>query len=104
MLLLLKEGRVIEIREVGHRAQRLLNVELGEGGGGAGEQQVHGGGGRRQDWARGQRQEEVQFRGTPASRDTGSRTALHYGKKRGVITTNIVKSLFDTSNLPKITV
>jgi len=29
---------------------------------------------------------------------------MHYGKKRGVITTNIVKSLFDTSNLPKITV
>ena len=29
---------------------------------------------------------------------------VHYGEKRGVIVTNIVKSLFDTSNLPTITV
>ena len=39
--------------------------------------------------------------------DRGRQTrpaAVHYGKKRGVIVTNIVKSLFDTSNLPKITV
>ena len=29
---------------------------------------------------------------------------VHYGEKRGVIVTNIAKSLFDTSNLPTITV
>ena len=48
-VLLLYEGRVIKHHEVRHRAQRLLDVELGEGGGGAGEQ-LHGGGGRRRDW------------------------------------------------------
>ena len=50
LLLLLYVRRVIEHHEVCHRAQRLLDVELGEGGGGAGEQ-LHGGGGRRRDWA-----------------------------------------------------
>ena len=73
LLLLLYEGRVLESHEVRHRAQRLLDVELGEGGGGAGEQ-LHGGGARRRDWGLGTTARKRYS--SEVHRHAGSRTPL----------------------------